>query len=44
MFLCPLDRCEFSSHHLKGFLSDVYGLELDYEQIGRALTALEVEV
>ena len=40
MFLCPLDQCEFRSHHLRGFMSDLYGLE----QIGRELTFLEVEV
>ena len=44
MFLCPLDQCEFWSHHLKRFLTDLYGLELDYEQMGRGLTFLEVEV
>ena len=44
MFLCPLDQCEFWSHHLKKFLSDLNGLELDFEQMGRGLTFLEVEV
>ena len=44
MFLCPLKYCQFWAHHLKAFLTDLYGVELDFEQLGRGLTFLETEV
>ena len=44
MFLCPLKYCQFWARHLKVFLTNLYGVELDFEQLGRGLTFLETEV
>ena len=44
MFLCPLKYCQFWAHHLKKFLTDLYSIDLDFEQLGRGLTFLETEV
>ena len=44
MFLCPLEHCQYWAHHLKRFLSNLYGVGLDFEQLGRSITFLETEL
>ena len=44
MFFCPLQFVPFWTHHLKKFFTDLYELDLDFEQMGRSLTFLEVQV
>ena len=38
MFLCPLEHCQFWAHLLKRFLTNLYGVGLDFEHLGRSLT------
>ena len=44
MFFCPLQFVPYWTHHLKKFFTDLYELDLDFEQMGRSLTFLEVQV
>ena len=44
MFLCPLKYCTFWAQHLKHFLTELYAVKLDFEQLGRGLTFLETEI
>ena len=42
MFFCPLQFVPYWTHHLKKPFTDLYELDLDFEQMGRSLTFLEV--
>ena len=42
--VCPLDKLGYSISLLKTHLENLYGLDLDFEQAGRCLTFLEVQV
>ena len=44
MFFCPLQFVPYWTHHLKKFFTDLYELDLYFEQMGRSLTFLEVQV
>ena len=44
MFFCPVQFVPYWTHHLKKFFTDLYELDLDFEQMGRSLTFLEVRV
>ena len=44
MFLSPREHCQFWAHDLKHSLTNLYGVGLDFEQLGRSLTFLEAEV